>query len=311
MTFNADSIINAQFSLARLGGYNKSEVDQLLETIANEYEKLEIELKKAKAYKSKADQFDENYKEIQEALVVAQKSKKSIVSEAESNAKQLMDRAKHEAELSLYDAKKKADQLTSEAQREADNIRRQSADEANQLAQEVQRDTQQLISESKRIANEIIEDAHKTAKKIIDEIERERNNYKKVHSQLLSIVSSLQKDLEHDDWLNSQLSYKTASFEETPYYTKQEIKKEQKKVVETPQIELPEKKEVTVLKQSKKNPPLPMMTEEQMAAFESLQRSNETIQKTFVENAAHKQIETPEQAMDLLNKMNSNINDKE
>lgn len=252
-------------STVKLGGYNKQEVEDLLNVIADEYEKVIKLLEAAKVYKAKAEQYDANYNEINDALVVAQTSKRTIVNEAKAEATSILEDAKNSANKLQLDASAQATALSQRAQKEA----------------------QETITNAKTVAKEIVEDAQNTAKEMLQVIDNERRQYSTTHNKLKSLVSDLNQHLNSDEWLIEPMKTKVAEMKQASDIRQNETKTEETKSRKIEQVDAP----------------FNDLSDDQLAALNTLQHSAEVIQNAAVKHS----IETPQQAQQLLDRMKSQI----
>lgn len=106
---------NVTFGKSAMGGYKVSDVDEFLDTLTVEYEKLyneNIELmKKMEVLAGKIEEYKSNEDNINAALLSAQKTGDSILREC-----------KHKADLMWQDANIKAEKVISEASSKAERL---------------------------------------------------------------------------------------------------------------------------------------------------------------------------------------------
>lgn len=269
MAFSSEQISTETLSSAKFGGYNRLEVDELIDVIKSEYKKLEKKLKAASVYEQKAQQFDQNYRELNEALLVAQKSKSAILEEARAESGRIIG----------------------DAQRQAREIKDEAAREASSLADEVQRDTQKMISDAKIVSQKILDDAQVAAHVIVEKINNERRQYATTHGALKQYVEDLSDILKDDAWLTTPIVAKSASLK--PASKAQDSDTETD--VETSQSKHEESHEA-----------FPGMTSAQLEAFQHLQQTSQSIQQLGQQALSDKRqskINTPQQAQELLNKL--------
>lgn len=127
MTITPLDIYNKEFRKT-FRGYEEEEVDDFLDTVVKEYEKIfkeNIELKEALALKdSNIDQYKELEETLKKTLVVAQKT-----------ADNLQDGAVKEAELVIREADLKAEQIIVAARKKAE-VLLQEYEEVRKQSQE-------------------------------------------------------------------------------------------------------------------------------------------------------------------------------
>lgn len=110
-------------------GYNENEVDEFLDRIVADYEKLLRENEKLKEKSGANDRELNHYKgleqNLQDTLMVAQKTAEDVLNSARKNAKEIRDNAANEAQ-----------NIHENTIREAQNIRVQAQLDAKQLVDE-------------------------------------------------------------------------------------------------------------------------------------------------------------------------------
>lgn len=110
-------------------GYNENEVDEFLDRIVADYEKLLRENEKLKEKSGANDRELTHYKgleqNLQDTLMVAQKTAEDVLNSARKNAKEIRDNATNEAQ-----------NIHENTMREAQNIRVQAQLDAKQLVDE-------------------------------------------------------------------------------------------------------------------------------------------------------------------------------
>ena len=154
-------------------GYNENEVDEFLDRIVTDYEKILRENEKLKEKSGANDKELTHYKGIeqnlQDTLIVAQKTAEDVLNAARKNAKEIRDNAANEAQ-SIHE----------NTIREAKNIRIQA-----------QLDAKQMVDETVLKLN--------TAIMEYDKIVREKNTFLwKIRSALeteLAVITQLQSSI--------------------------------------------------------------------------------------------------------------------
>ena len=110
-------------------GYNEDEVDEFLDRIVSDYEKLLRENEKLKEKSGANEKAITHYKgleqNLQDTLIVAQKTAEDVINSAKKNAKEIKDNALNEAQ-----------NIHENTIREAKNIRVQAQLDAKQLVDE-------------------------------------------------------------------------------------------------------------------------------------------------------------------------------
>ena len=119
-------IHNKDFKKATLRGYNTAEVDEFLDRVVIDYEKLFRDNEKLKEQANAAEkeltQYRKLEKNMQDALTMAQSTAEGVVTSAQKNADDLTATAKKNADELISTAQKNAKEITSTARRNADEL---------------------------------------------------------------------------------------------------------------------------------------------------------------------------------------------
>lgn len=117
-------------------GYNEDEIDDFLDQVVNDYEKLSRDNEKLKEdlERSKKDltQYRQLEKNLQDTLLVAQKTADEVTTAARNNA----------------------DEMKANTQQECENLRRQAEMEAQKKIEEASRQVQHIVEEYDRLVRE-------------------------------------------------------------------------------------------------------------------------------------------------------------
>ena len=128
-------------------GYNENEVDEFLDRIVADYEKLLRENEKLKEKSGANDRELTHYKgleqNLQDTLMVAQKTAEDVLNSARKNAKEIRDNANNEAQ-----------NIHENTMREAQNIRVQAQLDAKQLVDETMMKLNAAMIEYDKIVDE-------------------------------------------------------------------------------------------------------------------------------------------------------------
>lgn len=155
-------------------GYNENEVDDFLDQIVNDYEKVLRDNDKLRNQLSMNEKEVNNYKNLeknlQETISVAQKSADDIIAAAQ----------------------KTADEIILNAKKNSEEIRKNAAQDTKNIYTNTLKESQNIKENAKIIARKNIETATRNLRTIIDEYEkivREKNSF------LLKIRTSLESEL--------------------------------------------------------------------------------------------------------------------
>lgn len=143
-------------------GYNMEEVDDFLDQVVNDYEKLYREnsqLKKEIELNAKQlDQYHQLEKNLQDTLLVAQRT-----------AEEVTTTANQRADETRAAAKQAADNLTHEAEINSKNRITEATNEAKKMVDEATADSKRMIAEATAEADRTISEARAESKRMLDE----------------------------------------------------------------------------------------------------------------------------------------------
>ena len=101
-------------------GYNEDEIDDFLDKVVNDYEKLFRENDRLKEELTRAKKDNEQYQ--QDTLLVAQKTAEEVTSNARKNAEETRDNTAKECANKLQEAEMKAEKIIVDAKNKAQVI---------------------------------------------------------------------------------------------------------------------------------------------------------------------------------------------
>lgn len=111
MPLTPDEIVNYQLKQA-VRGYSVKQVDELLDEVADEIERLNAALAeaqlRARDAESRAEEFTETESTLKRTLVTAQRAAEETLAEAEQRAEEMLEEARLESERLLADAENTA-----------------------------------------------------------------------------------------------------------------------------------------------------------------------------------------------------------
>lgn len=163
-------------------GYSREDVDEFLDQVVNDFEKLYRENTQLKKDAELADKQLEQYKQLeknlQETLIVAQQT---------------------------------ASQLTDSAQARAEETKQTARQEADNIRKEAEISSKQRIAEAMSDARKIVADANSESKRILDEAAARTRQLEVEYDSLLS--SKMNFLTKFRNFLNTELDMVTASEE--------------------------------------------------------------------------------------------------
>lgn len=183
------------------GGYDKSEVNELLAEVVESYEavyeenrelyrKMEILAGKIEEYRSEEDS-------IKTALITAQKMADRITKDAQEKAEEKLTESAATAQQTVMDAKAKADKMISEARTYAANFTKEKQDAAESIINEAEDKANEAINGAKVVAQNILNQA----KQLSDDLVSKAKTEKEYHEDLVSKLK-----LESNSFKDSLLS---------------------------------------------------------------------------------------------------------
>jgi cell division initiation protein len=111
MPLTPDEIVNYQLKQA-VRGYSVKQVDELLDEVADEIERLNAELeeaqRRARDAESRAEEFTETESTLKRTLVTAQRAAEETLEEAQQRAEEILEEARLESERLLTEAENTA-----------------------------------------------------------------------------------------------------------------------------------------------------------------------------------------------------------
>jgi len=117
-------------------GYNEDEIDDFLDKVVNDYEKLFRENDRLKEELARAKKDNEQYQQLEQnlkdTLLVAQKTAEEVTSNARKNAEETRDNTAKECANKLQEAEMKAEKIIADAKNKAQAI----VDEYDRLVRE-------------------------------------------------------------------------------------------------------------------------------------------------------------------------------
>ncbi|SDP10717.1 DivIVA domain-containing protein [Selenomonas ruminantium] len=107
-------------------GYNEDEIDDFLDKVVNDYEKLFRENDRLKEELARAKKDNEQYQQLEQnlkdTLLVAQKTAEEVTSSARKNAEETRENTARECANKVQEAELKADRIVEDAKKKAQVI---------------------------------------------------------------------------------------------------------------------------------------------------------------------------------------------
>lgn len=185
-----------------MGGYNKKDTDDFLDSVYQSFETLYKENKDLKDKVASLSEGVQYYKQMENTL------QKALIL-AEKTSTETQEAAKEEADKLIKEAKEKADTLLNNAKAETDVLRNKTRTEADTLMSETREKAESVIEEAKIQSDLIMTDAKAQAeitrlkaRHDFEDVQKCMGNliksYDSYYSQLKNLVSSQMELLESD-----------------------------------------------------------------------------------------------------------------
>ena len=180
----SDEIRSHVFAMTEDGGYDKTEVDDFLLTVADEFAKLYGEnkevVRRLTVFARKIDEYKRNEDYMTETMLTAQKTAAQTIAGAEDVVAKMIEAAKSEGKNIINAAKEQArqtytdrDQIVAEARTTADSILEQANSTLDQAVAEAEEKRAQILDEAEDQADDILADADERAGQILTEADKQ------------------------------------------------------------------------------------------------------------------------------------------
>ena len=181
-----------------MGGYNKKETDDFIESIQASYEQLYKEnsdLKKKITTLSEGIQY---YKQmegtLQKTLVLAEQTASETLETSKTAAAQVEKESRAKAEVMLREAKSRADGLVADAQEKANKLTRESEERAAALKKESEETAAALKKESEEKAETLTRESERKAETVTREAEEKAETVTREAEEKAKKVTSEAED---------------------------------------------------------------------------------------------------------------------
>ncbi len=198
-------IHNKDFKRA-IRGYNSNEVDEFLDRIVTDYEKLFREndkLKEQAGFNEKEiSQYRKLEKNLQDTLMMAQNTADEILAAAKKNAEDINSTAQRNADDLKATAQRNADELMSTTKKTVEEMKASTERECNSIREQAKLDAQRMIDD----ANSKLRAINVEYEKIL----RDKNNF------LMRIRSALEQELAVNNQMLSSVPHPDTIKPHTP-----------------------------------------------------------------------------------------------
>lgn len=187
-----------------MGGYNKKDTDDFLDSVYQSFETIYKENKDLKDKVASLSDGVQYYKQmentLQKALILAEKTSTETQEAAKEEAAKLVKEAKEKADVLLNDAKSETDALRNKTRTEADTLMSETKDKAESILEEARIQSDLIMTDAKAQA----EITKLKARHDFEDVQKCMGNliksYENYYSQLKNLVSSQMELLESDDF---------------------------------------------------------------------------------------------------------------
>lgn len=170
------------------GGYDRTEVNELLleviesyEAVYNEnkelYRKMEILANRIEEYRSDEDS-------IKTALISAQKMASQVVNEAKEKADKAISESASSAQQTVLDAKEKAEKIIGEARDYVANLTQEKEDAAGAIISDAEKKANDAIDGAKVVAQNVLDKAKTLSTELVEKARAERVHNEELVSKL-------------------------------------------------------------------------------------------------------------------------------
>ena len=185
-----------------MGGYNKKDTDDFLDSVYQSFETLYKENKDLKDKVASLSEGVQYYKQmentLQKALILAEKTSTETQEAAKEEAAKLIKEAKEKADVLLNNAKAETDALRNKTRTEADTLMSETREKAESVIEEAKIQSDLIMTDAKAQA----EITKLKARHDFEDVQKCMGNliksYDSYYSQLKNLVSSQMELLESD-----------------------------------------------------------------------------------------------------------------
>lgn len=187
-----------------MGGYNKKETDDFIESVQSSYEQLYKENHDLKEKISTLSEGLQYYKQmegtLQKALVLAEKTSTETLEAARTQAAVLEQESQEKADAILNESQAKAEELVNSAQAKADAIMNDAESRSTKVLSETKASADALMEETKSLTDSMLEEANRQLNEIAATIKKLISSYDEYKEQFKTIVSNQLNQLNSSDF---------------------------------------------------------------------------------------------------------------
>lgn len=187
-----------------MGGYNKKETDDFIESVQESYEQLYKENHDLKEKITALSEGLQYYKQmegtLQKALVLAEKTSTETLEAAQTQATTIEQESKEKADTLIAEAQEQADITLTEAQEKADAILADANQRAASVLSETKNSANALLAETKSITDSMLSEANRQLSETSSAVKKLIHSYDDYKEQFKTIVSSQLTQLNSSDF---------------------------------------------------------------------------------------------------------------
>ena len=203
-----------EFKSKWFGGYNANQVDDFLDTVADNYEDVYTENlrmgEELSSLRERLEQFDQLEGSIQAALVNAERAAEDLRKSAGQEAENTRMNANREAELTIREAKARSHQLLADSSERAERVR-ESYDALTEAKQYFASDFRQLL----KSYLEVMDNVEVASAKKIEASLRERLDFESLAIAREAAANEAKKEKEPDGETTQAMEQESPEAEES------------------------------------------------------------------------------------------------
>lgn len=159
-----------------MGGYNKKETDDFIESVQASYEQLYKENHDLKEKVTALSEGLQYYKQmegtLQKTLMLAEKTATETLEASRTKASKVEKESQQKANVMLSSAKAKADAIVSESEAKVNALLTESQTKADSLLSDAKNKAENLVSEAQQKANNLLANANERVDRVLAEAKK-------------------------------------------------------------------------------------------------------------------------------------------
>ena len=175
-------------STVESGGYDKTEVNELLLEVIESYEAVYTENKelyrKMEILANRIEEYRADEDSIKTALITAQKMASQVVNEAKEKAEKTVSESASSAQQTVLDAKEKAEKIISEARDYVASLTQEKEKAAQEIVSGAESKANEAIDSAKIVAQNVLDKAKTLSKELVEKAKEEKTYHEELASRL-------------------------------------------------------------------------------------------------------------------------------